>query len=272
MSNFYQPGLRYRMPVSFGPSISPRQGPEGARYDYSQSPKSAVSLQFLTEAAKLQRLLPPGFQLAGEPVVTIEYQYLRELEWLAGRGYNTLGVKFMARYEGARDRVTGPYLAILWENLCEPIITGREELGFSKLYCELPEPRVIGATRRYSAKWDGHEFMRLDLTDLTDAAPPQPAQGVDGTLHYRYVPKVGAPGESEVEYPVITPMGGMKLLTDKFQQATGSIEFVRTSWEQAPTMHSLINTLAELPVLRVLGASLAEQRGAKDLSDQRRLY
>ena len=32
------------------------------------------------------------------------------------------------------------FLVVLWENLTDPILTGREELGFSKIYCEIPEP------------------------------------------------------------------------------------------------------------------------------------
>ena len=57
---------------------------------------------------------------------------MKEIEWLAGRGYNTLGVSFPAVFEGEVDRATGSLLTVLWENLTDPILTGREELGFSK--------------------------------------------------------------------------------------------------------------------------------------------
>lgn len=268
----FEPNRRYRMPIVFGPSISPRQGPNGRRYDYSNAPKTAVNIHFATDSEKLEALLPPGFRLYGKPIVTVEITYLTELEWLAGRGYNTLGVKFMVEYGGKKDRAVGPFLAVLFENMAEPIITGREELGFAKLFCEIPEPKVIDGTYHYCAKWDGHEFMRLSLADLKDAEPVPPAHKSDGTLHYRYVPKIGAVGESECEHAVLTPFGGMTLKTDRFQSATGTIEFVESTWEQLPTMHNLVNTLASLPVIQILGASRAMQRGAKELSDQKPLW
>ena len=272
MSFKYQENQRYRMPVIFGPSISPRQGPDGKRYDYSETPKTGVSLQYLTEARRLEALLPPGFRLYGDPVVTVEFSYYPSFEWLAGRGYNTLGIKFPVEFRGETDRATGPFLAVLWENMPEPIITGREELGFAKLYCEIPGPRVIGDTHYYTARWDGHVFLKMTLSGLAEAEAPTPTINYDGVLHYQYVPKVGRPGESLVEQAVLTPAGGMTLRTDRYRIASGSnIEFVRSTWEQLPTMHTLINTMAELPIVEVLGASIANQRGAKDLSDQRPL-
>ena len=42
---------------------------------------------------------------------------MKNINWLAGRGYNTLGVRFPARYCGKRDQVSGSYLAVLWEKL-----------------------------------------------------------------------------------------------------------------------------------------------------------
>ena len=44
---------------------------------------------------------------------------------------------------------------VLWENLTDPIITGREELGYPKIYGELPEPRHLNDTISCSASWLG---------------------------------------------------------------------------------------------------------------------
>jgi hypothetical protein len=268
----YEAGLRYRMPVMFGPSISPRQGPGGVRYDSSQAPKTLVTATFLTDELSLEPLLPPGFSLRGEPTVTIEFTYFTKLEWLAGRGYNTLGVKIPVRYGGRRDSAAGMLLLVLWENMPEPIITGREELGFAKLYCEIPAARIIRGAEHYSARWDGHEFIRLTLSQLSDAAAPPSPSGIDGLLHYRYVPKVGAPGEADCEHAVLTPFGGAPLITDRYRTASATLECVHSTWEQVPTMYMVINALAAFPLREFRSASIAEQRGGKDLSDQRALY
>lgn len=265
------PDMRYRMPVVFGPSSGPRQGPDGERFNYDEAPRLQITTSFLTEAAHLEALLPEGFSLDGEPVVTVEILYLTQIEWLAGRGYNTLGVKFPARFKGRMDEARGPFLSILWENMPEPILTGREELGFAKLYCEIPEPTIVQGVRRHRGVWDGHEFMSMEITDLADAPPPVGAATIDGTLHYRYFPSVGGSGEADCAGAVMTPAAGVALKTDRFQRGEGRVVFHPTTWRQMPTMFQIINVLAALPVMEWRGSTVAWQRGGKDLSDQRPL-
>ena len=77
-----------------------------------------------------------------EPLITVTASYIKEIEWLAGRGYNTLGISFPAVFQGEKDYASGNFLTVLWENLTDPILTGREELGFSKIFCDLPEPKI----------------------------------------------------------------------------------------------------------------------------------
>lgn len=265
---------RHRMPVVFGPSPGPRQGPDGRPFDWSQAPRSTASVSFLTDASRLSTLLPSGFRLHGDPVVTLEATTLTNLPWLAGRGYRMLGVKFASRFEGRRDVATGPFLSVLWENRPEPIITGREELGFAKLYAELPEPRTFAGVQHHQASWEGHTFLEMELADLVDASPPQAAAVVaadnplTGTLHWRYLPALD-PEDDDVSQAVITPAGGFDVDFEAFQRGRGEVRFIRSTWEQVPTMFHIINALAELPVLESRGASFSRSRGAKDLSDQR---
>src|SRR3546814_10519540 len=83
--------------------------------------------------------------------------------------------------------------------MADPIISGREELGFSKLFCDLPSPIEHDGRFLCRASWDGHEFASLDLAGLSAGAPPPEAAvpPSEGLLHYRYVPRVGAPGEAD---------------------------------------------------------------------------
>lgn len=259
---------RHRMPLVFGPTAGPRQGADGETYDYGNAPRDTVTISFLTDCEPLERLMPPCCQLDGDPVVTVEHVELREIEWLAGRSYRILGIKYPVLYRGPDEAARGPFLSVLWENLAEPIISGREELGFAKLYCELPPPRILRGAYHYTAVWDGHEFVRLTLRDFIDADPSK-AAAVDGVLHHRYLPRVARTGETEVEQMVITPAGGVAARYESFQRATGTVEFVRSSWEQLPTMFHIVNILADLPIREYRGATIAKTRGTKDLSDQR---
>jgi hypothetical protein len=260
---------RLRMPTVFGPSPGPRGDAAGCAYSFEDSTRTTATVSFLTNDSVLSRLLPPRFSLVGEPVVTVEWTALRSLRWLAGRGYNMFGVKYNARFAGERDAAEGPFLAVLWENRADPIITGREELGFAKLYAELPEPRVLEGGVHHVAAWDQHVFARLSVSDLVDTPAPESSSRIDGQLHHRYLPRVSAPGDHDVSEVVLTPAGGYTQHIEKFQRGRGNVEFVRSTWEQLPTLHHIVNTLADLPQLEPRGATWSCTRGAKDLSDQR---
>lgn len=212
--------------------------------------------------------MPPQCVLDGEPVVTIEHIQLREVNWLAGRGYNILGVKFPVVYQGRAETARGAFLAVLWENMAEPILTGREELGYAKLYCDLPPPAETEDAVYYSASWDGHEFARLTLDGLEDAEPAR-APDTDGVIHHRYLPSLRSIGGADVDEMVITPAGGYESRLERFRRGHGNVAFIRSTWAQMPTMYHIVNRLADWPVLEARDAWVAETRGTKDLSDQR---
>ena len=264
----------YRMPTHFGPAPGPRQGPEGERFNCRDSPQATtVSVSFLTHAARLAELLPEHFELASEPVVTVSASYLTEVEWLAGRGYNLLGVSFPAHFRGGRDEATGSFLAVLWENLADPIITGREELGFAKIYCELPDPTVLANAWHLSASWLGFRFLDVYVTDLTEQSADEiadlPAETGDGILHYKYVPRTGAWGEADVCHACLTPAPTPNQRIQRRWVGSGAVEFHAATWEQMPTQFNIVNALHDLEVLEYRSAFVSETRGGKDLRDQR---
>ena len=275
MSYDFQAGRMYRMPTHFGPRTGPRQGPDGRKFDNIDSPRTTrISISFLSDAARLQALLPPGLVLDGEPVVTISASYMTEIEWLAGRGYNTLGLTFPARFDGEQDRVRGHFLAVLWENLADPIITGREELGYAKIYCELPEPTVLRGKHRLTASWLGFQFLEMSIGDLRRQSDEEIAafmkqQTSDGALHYKYMPRTGEWGTADSAYVTFTPAAAPNQKILERWQGAGSLQWRPARWEDMPTQYSIVNRLAELEIREMRGASLVKTLGGKDLSDQR---
>jgi len=273
MSYQFHPDHYYRMPTHFGPSIGPRQGLEGRRYPCIDSPKyTAISATFNADKMQLEKLLPPGFTLREPFVITLSFEYITDIEWLAGRGYNTFGLSVPATYNGQQDTVHGNLLLVLWENKADPIITGREELGFAKLYSEIPDPQCVGNNVICRASWDGFEFACLKLSNLKQVTPEElPAfESSDGTLHYKYIPKTGAPGEADGEYATLTPADEPHFKLEQAslaETATGC--FHQATWEQLPTLVHIVNTLSELTLGKCTSALVLEARGGKDLSDQR---
>jgi hypothetical protein len=240
----------YRMPTHFGPGSGPRQGPDGRTFECKDNPKTtSLAVSFLTNPVQIESLLP-------------------------GRGYNTLGVSFPARYQGKQDSATGNFLTVLWENLADPIITGREELGFAKIYCELPEPTVLCGEWHTTASWLGFRFLDIHINNLVQQSPGElaslsQAPTNDGTLHYKYMPRTGEWGLPDVAYACLTPAATPNRVIQECWMGQGSVAFHPARWEDMPTQYNIVNTFAGLEILEVRGASITKSVGGKDLSDQR---
>jgi hypothetical protein len=204
-------------------------------------------------------LLPPRCRLAGEPIVAVTMMYLTNIGWLAGRGYNIVSVEFPIVFDGEEGRLTGKFTPVLWESLADPILTGREELGFSKLYAQIPEPIVLGNAYRASASWEGFRFFELDASDLAEAPLKADTPALDGSFHYRFMPKVGAQGEADAEYMAFIPGAnsgpGANGVTKRLA-GRGTFRFLPARWEDVPLQYPIINTLAELPLRELRGASV----------------
>ena len=271
----FKPGMLYRMPTHFGPSLGPRQGTDGRKFKNVDSPKvTSISVSFLTNREQLEALLPENFTVGAEPVITVQASYMTEIEWLAGRGYNTLGVSWPAVFNGKQDHVSGKFLSVLWENLADPIITGREDLGFNKVYCELPEPAILFDQVSCLAAWLGFQFMDMKLSNLKElsaneiAAIARRASG-DGTLHFKYIPKTGEWGKADIAYTTLTPAASPNRVVKKAWRGDGMVEFHPATWEDLPTLFSIVNTFHDLEIREYRGAMMVKTVGSKDLSDQR---
>ena len=270
----FQPGRMYRMPTHFGPSLGPRQGEAGRKFANLDSPKiTAWSVSFLTNRQQLEELLPEGFGLGTEPIVTIEITYMTEIEWLAGRGYNTLGVSFPVVFHGKKDHISGNFLTVLWENLTDPILTGREELGYAKIYCEIPEPRIYQGQTHFTASWMGFKFMDLKIWNLTQLSQKETTALLnkpknDGILHYKYIPKTGEWGKPDISYATLTPSTNPNQVVKEICQGEGKVEFHQATWEDLPTMFSIVNAFHNLEIKEYRGAMMVKTVGGKDLSDQ----
>ncbi len=271
----FEPNRMYRMPTHFGPRTGPRQGPDGRKFECKDNPKTtSLAVSFLTNREQLEMLLPPRFALAGEPVVTVNASYMTEIEWLAGRGYNILGVSFPATFHGEQDQVTGSFLTVLWENLTDPIITGREELGFAKIYCELPTPSVLRGNWHATASWLGFKFLDLELNHLRqlsaeEIGAPTTDSPSAGQLHYKYMPRTGEWGTADVEYACLTPAENSNSVVTERWMGDGTVQFHSARWEDMPTQYNIVNTFQALEIKEVRGASVTKSVGGKDLSDQR---
>jgi acetoacetate decarboxylase len=270
MSYRFEAGRIYRMPTHFGPAFGPRQVPDDVVVDPKRSPRRlSVAASFLTDPVALEQHLPEGFTLAGEPVVTVEFHHMTDIDWLAGRGYTMIWVGWPATFRGSRDRATGKFLAVVWENLADPIITGRDEIGHPKLYAEIAEPRRFNGVQICTAGWMGFRFLELEVSQLYDTEQDRQGAVSDEILMLKYIPRTGAWGETDLCQVTLTPAGDPDKHIEQRQTGAGTVRFRKASWSDLPTMHHVVNALAALPVIEARGGAVTLSRGGKSYRDQR---
>ncbi|OTA58850.1 hypothetical protein K449DRAFT_436339 [Hypoxylon sp. EC38] len=279
--------LHHRMPAVFGPFPGPRQSFDGRRRDGSASTSKEAFLTFKTPKSDLTSLLPPGFAFQDthssgqDAYVTLAPKSLDKLEWLGYRGYNLFGFYIHGvQYVTPRGVIhKGTFLPVLWEDLADPIISGREELGYPKLFADISISETQGAYHM-SASWKGSRFADFSVGNLREVegnAPPlaPPEAGTDnGILLYRYMPTTGRPGVAEIDYPVFVPYAEERKIHQvstvrRFVGSTGEVKWYPLDWQSLPTLHHIIRRLAEIPITSIVVCGLTEKVGGGDLSSAR---
>jgi hypothetical protein len=276
----FKPGVRYRMPVVFGPASGPRQKPDGNLWSPEETGTMNaqwMTVSYRTERSSLERILPPGFALRGEPQVHVSLAYFHNLWWLAGRGYGILNVEIPVVYTGTTERIEGSFCPVLFEGIPDAIMTGREELGFPKLFADIPLLDIDheAGTASGEASWFGFKFFDIQLNGLTETAGDKRLPGPGGaTLFYKYMPRTGPLGSGGCDIAYATtsqPLPGATgdtspiKFTDanfrKWRGTGGSVKWNRATFEQLPTTSQVINGLADLEILEYLGAEMIEFSG-----------
>ena len=254
---------QYRMPRVFGALPGPRNVPRDKQNLPNNQTNLVLSVTVLTDEGLLSELLPPDCKLHGEPTITLTMTVMSNIGWLAGRGYSILSVGFpIAHRSKEQGELKGNFTPVLWENLADPIVTGREELGFAKIYADIPPPVIIG--NRYSARalWQGFQFFEMELGDLAES-PDRPTPTL-GSFHYKFIPRTGALGEPDCAYleyasPNRSATGYGGLCIVRRSTGKGSFRFHRARWEDVPFQYPIINALADLPIREMRAASVTYQ-------------
>lgn len=191
-------------------------------------------------------------------------------------------------------------MPILFENLTDPIVTGRSELGMPKLFADI-DVRNNGSSCNIAVGWRGAVFGRFELGGISEAkqegdthgtngetagggegipAPPPPPPE-EGLFVHRYVPAVGEPGKVDADYIVFKPnqtdasksaQGGVVTEEKKWKAATANVGFEARDWVDLPTLHNVAKALSEVPVFGIEEAGVKRVVGhVEDLRDARRL-
>ncbi|MDA9368074.1 acetoacetate decarboxylase family protein [Flavobacteriaceae bacterium] len=250
----FDPHGSYMMPAHFGPRPS--------------SPKSSgwyrdvtlMVVPFVTDRAKLAAYLPEPYEVAEDAVVTVTYARNRQVDWLAGHGYNLIGVSAGVVFRGENETLEGHYTLVMWENLADPILTGRELQGIPKIYADIEDHTETASRWETRAQHFGSPILDMSIDALRDpsaaeiAAYEQATQGKDNPMGWRYFPGISGFGHRVME-PTTFPS---ETTLTEVQVGQGRLDWHQLTWEQNPTQCHIVNALADLPVLSYLPAMVAK--------------
>jgi hypothetical protein len=267
------------MPTTFGIAGGPRQAPNHGDFRPGPIKFTRYVVRFLGRADQVGALLPKGLTLRGEPIVQFQFFCLTEIPWLAGRGYNLLSMLIPVRHLSAiAEAVDGQFQAVMWENLGDPIITGREQLGHPKLYAQLPAPRDWNGKTHIRASWADFTFAELELSCDTvpgaDLLSDIAASGGSGIISHKYIPRSGQWDEADADYLTLSPVPGQSNLRDpqplpSIRTGTGTVKFIEPGWQDMPTQYHIVQQLAALEQCTSLDAFIMEGKMHLDFFDQR---
>jgi hypothetical protein len=242
--------------------------PGGPAYDQSVSPlRNTAYALFEADGDALAKMLPAGFVLWGTPRLAVEFAALREIDWLGGRGYNMLMMRIPVAFTHCGKVHTGWFQPVCWEDMAEPILSGREELGWSKVYGDLPVLSESDEQLLVAGEWDGFRFFDFELSGSSPASSAP--LGTAPCFHHKVVPATQAWGACDADYITMTPTGGSSMTLLSHTVATHArVAFHRPSWQDMPTQHHIVEPFAALALGKLLQAGRFEARGGKDFSDQ----
>jgi acetoacetate decarboxylase len=244
----------YFMPVSL---MTPGKDEANALVGAHYGDNRRYSISYLTDYDGLAALLPPGFKPIKPAKITVTYAMCRDVEYMAGGGYNLLDVDAHVVFEGEKDHAEGCYGLVIWMDKFYPILLGRELLGAAKLMAEIPDIRTIGEKKTFFAAEDGSRLVEGELWDFKERTAGEiKRMELEGEgkswLGYKYFPAVDLKG-ADVAYATFLPTSNV---VKSAWSAQGRLEFHDLPWKDAPLSSNVASTLKKLPIKEYAGASV----------------
>lgn len=283
----FQDNKIYEMPVFFGPSPVKNPDENGVYKLNKPADVEAVSVMFETDPAMLEALLPEGFSLA-HPVLSVAFCNFGNIGNFAGNSYNLINISTPVTFDGERDHVRGDLILVMYENHAEPIMGGRDLMGYSKIYADIPRFVHNAGTYHCMASDWGFKFLdvKVDLSKEPEDADymAQIASESEGKINWKYIQATPEKGfkthqaGADCSYPTLNPAAWEKpadypyeLMEKQVQLCAGTVEFHEPTPEDMPMYDHIPRYLSKLPVVRYLGAQVSHYNDPADYNHVYRL-
>lgn len=154
-----------------------------------------------------------------------------------------------------------------------------------KLWSELDIQKSDDGTDdwKLTAGWLGAQFCTMSISALVEVTEQPPGRTLDtqddGLLWYKYIPRSGTMNNTETrqadaEYTVFlshVEEAKVERKVKKSWKGTGHISFDALDTKRLPTVHHIVERLAEIPVYEVVEAKVVQGEGVSDVSSARQL-
>ena len=241
------------MPAFFTPTNEYLTGPISRYYDIQK-----LSLVFETDIEKLAQYIPEELEITSNRIAIVKIEN-KEVEVFANRPYDLLCVVAFVRYEDENGPVDGVYSLIMWENMIEPCIFGREAFGVPKLLCDLDPIQKVGDDYYVTASANGTTFLKIKA-HLPDDMPQASidalnANHIESAINLRHLPQPDLYGKT---YEDLVLYKTDNLYTHG-KVGTGEVEWIVPAFHEFPGQQHIIQGLADLPLTRFVSASLTHK-------------
>jgi len=265
------PGRLPLQPIFFGPAYSQSvaDGQAVTRNGYFKpADVNCLSVSYLTDREALEECIPSWFTLR-EPIITVNTCEFNNLGWANGKKYNLINISCPVHFKGELDDVDGDLVLVMFENHCDPIIGGREYMGYGKLLCDIPD-----------IQWNGFEYISLgfggwggkfmelhgDMTKAPDEADKKYVLDTlsksKGKMHVKSLLQnhhYTDPKRVTLDiYPTMLPLWekpenyDWEFMEPKTEYGVGTAKFTELSWADWPTFGQISKGMANLPIKKVL--------------------
>ncbi len=249
----FHPTNKYTMPAHFG---GEGRDPNAPRPMLEYGDCTGVSVTYETDREALSRYVPEGFEIT-VPYLIISFVGSRQINWMGGGYYNLVDVSVPVKYIGNNEGLVGAYSLVIWEDKTEPILGGREGNGMPKVFGNIEELRMLNGVYSTNVSYYGRTFLDMEIRGVREAtAAETDARNAYKDFYafgWRYIPNCAGKDGAAVSHATCYPQ---RSTVSKLWFGEGKIQWTKLAFEQHPTQAHIISALADLPIVRYIGASM----------------
>ena len=213
-----------------------------------------ILASYETEKDAIAALLPEPFEPDDNAIVTVYYAKCPQVNFLAGHGYNMIGVDLAAFFNGKQDQLRGSFGLVLWEDKMNPVTRGRELLGVPKLLAEVPDFTCQGNLWHGQASENGNLLIDVTVGPANECSEEQVAAANDSLqenhwMCWKYIPNIDGQGAA-VSQPTLI---GRQVTVNKSWEGQGRFTYGSTTWEENQWNSDIVDALKLLPVKEYVG-------------------